>query len=342
MKSIKEKIIKILNYIYLRCVCVKNKKIVFVVGTEDYGNIGDHHIAISEIEYIKNVLGNCHVEEITSSEFYNKIWGLKKVIRDTDIICTQGGGNFGNQYLDAEVKRRHIIDSFPDNKIIIFPQTVFYENNEEGKSELAKTKQSIDRHKKLYLFTREASSYQIAKELFDTKVFLVPDIVLFSHYDIGTEGRENITLCLRHDVERKITDKEENYITDVVKKYSKNIIHTDTQLSYFVKKPNRDSEVQKVINTIKTSKLVITDRLHGMVFCAITGTPCIVMSNYNHKVTGVYKWIEDLKYITFLSDLDNLDQIVNELIGLDKEAIQYPYERMEENYLPLKEVLVNE
>lgn len=51
------------------------------------------------------------------------------------------------------------------------------------------------------------------------------------------------------------------------------------------------------------SKLVITDRLHGMVFCAISGTPCIAFSNYNHKVKGTYDWIKDLDYIKYVDNI---------------------------------------
>ena len=37
------------------------------------------------------------------------------------------------------------------------------------------------------------------------------------------------------------------------------------------------------------SELVITDRLHGMIFCYITKTPCIVMPNNNHKILMTYE-----------------------------------------------------
>ena len=35
------------------------------------------------------------------------------------------------------------------------------------------------------------------------------------------------------------------------------------------------------MSEIGKRKVVVTDRLHGMIFCAITGTPCVVFSNYN-------------------------------------------------------------
>ena len=70
------------------------------------------------------------------------------------------------------------------------------------------------------------------------------------------------------------------------------------------------------MNEIGKRKLVITDRLHGMIFCAITGTPCIVFSNYNHKVKGSLKWLEHLNYIRFLDDSSKTEETLKELINI--------------------------
>ena len=32
----------------------------------------------------------------------------------------------------------------------------------------------------------------------------------------------------------------------------------------------------------------MTDRLHGMIFSVITGTPCIVFDNFNSKIKNAY------------------------------------------------------
>ncbi|MFB8735822.1 polysaccharide pyruvyl transferase family protein [Bacillus sp. SL00103] len=32
------------------------------------------------------------------------------------------------------------------------------------------------------------------------------------------------------------------------------------------------------------AQVVVTDRLHGMIFCAITKTPCVVLRSFDHKV----------------------------------------------------------
>ena len=49
-----------------------------------------------------------------------------------------------------------------------------------------------------------------------------------------------------------------------------------------------------------------------MLFCVITGTPCIVMDNSNHKIAGVYNaWLRGIPYIQMI-DHQSIDEIINE------------------------------
>ena len=61
-------------------------------------------------------------------------------------------------------------------------------------------------------------------------------------------------------------------------------------------------------------KLVITDRLHGMIFSAITGTKCFALDNLSKKVSGGYEWVKDLGYITLCKDTDELMELLNEVV----------------------------
>ena len=57
------------------------------------------------------------------------------------------------------------------------------------------------------------------------------------------------------------------------------------------------------------AELVITDRLHGMIFCAITGTPCIVFDSKSPKVRGCYEWIKHLDYIRFADKPEDIAEV---------------------------------
>ena len=64
------------------------------------------------------------------------------------------------------------------------------------------------------------------------------------------------------------------------------------------------------------AELLITDRLHGMVFAALTGTPCIVFSNYNHKVKGTYEWIKYLPYIRYVETQKEAISLIPDLMTM--------------------------
>mgnify|MGYP002520369981 CR=1 FL=1 len=74
--------------------------------------------------------------------------------------------------------------------------------------------------------------------------------------------------------------------------------------------------IQKLVQ-FSRAKVLVTDRLHGMVFAAITGTPCIVLSNYNHKVKGTYEWIRYLPYIRYAESVDDVEKYLPEILALE-------------------------
>lgn len=55
------------------------------------------------------------------------------MLNDDDLIFLQGGGNLGDKWLNEERLRRTIIESFPNNKIVILPQTIYFSKNDGGK-----------------------------------------------------------------------------------------------------------------------------------------------------------------------------------------------------------------
>lgn len=72
--------------------------------------------------------------------------------------------------------------------------------------------------------------------------------------------------------------------------------------------------------------MVITDRLHGMIFAAITGTPCIAFDNISKKVSGVYKWIESLEYIKVVNSFEEFVDAYNYIDNLDEKQLTYSFD----------------
>ena len=83
---------------------------------------------------------------------------------------------------------------------------------------------------------------------------------------------------------------------------------TDTMDESFAWREEREERVLKKIQEFQMAQIVITDRLHGMIFSAITGTPCIVLNNNNSKVKNCYEKLRNLKYIQFIDDTSSLER----------------------------------
>ena len=87
----------------------------------------------------------------------------------------------------------------------------------------------------------------------------------------------------------------------------------------------------KKLREISSARLVVTNRLHMMIFAAITATPCIAIDNLTHKVLGVYQWIKPLPYIKLIENINDFQSILDELLKLDK--CEYHTEMLDNYYM---------
>mgnify|MGYP000131626154 FL=1 len=78
-------------------------------------------------------------------------------------------------------------------------------------------------------------------------------------------------------------------------------------------KENRELLLKQKIKEFQSAELVITDRLHGMIFAAITGTPCIAFDNFNAKVKKVYAYLKDTCIVKLVHDFQEFTEAYGEL-----------------------------
>ena len=300
-----------INNLYKKC---KNERKIILMGTPRYGNLGDQAIIVSEIKYIEDNFRKFKFIEVSLDDYYEHVEFIKKYINNKDIIMLHGGGNFGDEYLFEETVRRNVIDNFPNNKIILFPQTIYFKESEKGKKELEVSKNIYNNHNNLTLVAREKISYEKMKKEFNKcNVILTPDIVLYLNEEDYEHNRDGALCCLRSDLESKLTKYQKEFINKELRDKFKKVCITDTVINKNVNQEERNEFLRNKFNEFKMSELVITDRIHGMIFAAITGTPCIALSNYNYKVKGTYEWIKDLGYIKFTDDINEIPDLIQEL-----------------------------
>ena len=273
-------------------------------------------IVKAEKNFIYNTLGKSTViVEVPVSNTESAILILKNKIKENDLIVFSGGGYIGDEYIEVYLPIQRILKRFYKNKILFFPQTIFFKNAKREKKFINICKKC----KNIKIFVREIKSEKIFKS-YGIKTYLVPDIVLSekvqSHRNNGP-----ILLCMRNDVEKYISDNVISSIKHILEKSNKNIIETDTVLSDIFDLSLRDKKLNEMLNFFSNSSLVVTDRIHGMIFSYLTQTPCIALSNYNHKVKSEYNWIKECNYIFFMDDYNEMDfqQIINEITYLKRK-----------------------
>ena len=300
-----------------------NPKTVYLILTPEHSNLGDHAIAYAEAEML-NEIGVDYVE-ITGAKLVElKKYGLLGLMNGHPIIVN-GGGNLGTLWYDVEELTRNVIISNPNSRIYILPNTIFYESTEWGQAEFESSKRIYNQHKNLYLYARETISYETMRKAY-RNVRLVPDMVLRLNRVNTNIQRKGCLLCLRNDREKTVTEQYVSQIKSILQLFFKDdIVETDMHAPSNVSLADRNNSLEQKYQEFRNASLVITDRLHGMIFCAITATPCIVINSKSPKVKGCYEWLKHLEYIQFCSDIAKLPAIVSTVTAakLDYDAAPY-------------------
>ncbi len=296
---------------------------IFIFLAADYGNLGDVAITYAQHAFLKKSFTNYSVTQIPISHTFEGIAFVSKIIHPTDIITTVGGGNMGDLYPMIEHYRQMVIRGFKKNQIISFPQTIDFSESKPGKKALAKAIKVYSKHPNLLLLAREQKSFDFFKTNFKkNKTLLVPDVVLTQDRRSMVKERSGAIICLRDDKEKKLLANEEDRLFKIVNKEFGGFKKRDTHIGgENLSLINRTRSLFNIWDDFMTAELVITDRLHGMIFCYITGTPALVFLNNNHKIKSSYKWIEDAEHINLVEDFSE-EKIQNLINTLKSDNVQ--------------------
>jgi len=317
---------------------MKNK--IILMGIPHHNNLGDSAIAYAEEKFIKDNFKEYDYFFLPQENLEICIDKVKQFINPEDIIFMHGGGNMGCEYLIVEEQRRKVVQTFKENKIIFFPQTIYFKDNIEENKEFEKSKEIYSKHSKLTIIAREEKSYQIMKENFkDNNVLFTPDIVTYLNETMQEDIRNGAMMILRNDKEKVLKENQTNQIKDILSKYYSNIRIDDTvRGNKIMLDTEREKRLKEIFALYKKSEIIITDRLHGMIFAAITETPCIALDNYNHKVRETAKWFKDLGYIKYVKNIDEVEEKLIELKN-SKKDIKYDNEFAKNEFKKIVEII---
>lgn len=325
MKKIKKILIKIRDYWnakkYFNNINVdSSEERIIIFSTPIHRNIGDQAIILAELQYLKDKFDSNLVIEVPR-QFTN--YFIKNIeVRKNDLIMIHGGGFFGNIYPVEAENFLKVIKEYSNNSIIVFPQTMYIDDksnsNEYSHIEF---KNIIGGAKDITFFARENASFSLASDsgIF-TKVYLVPDIVMYLERTDKGIDRDGILFVYREDSENTRTFEVEDLVRRLENDFSYSVRKSSTMSDTSIFINEREGAVDNKLMEFSQSKLIITDRLHGMIFAYLTNTPCIAIDNMTKKSSGVYHaWFKGIENISLLEGNATIDQIcaeVNILYGL--------------------------
>lgn len=199
-----------------------------------YHNIGDVLIWQGVCDFCKTLPGkNLGTSNIATFLFPD-------LPSDTTILL-MGGGNFGDLWRIFQNFRLEVVRRYSHNRIVMFPQSVWYED----KSLILHDKAVFSTHHDLHLCARDQISYDFMKENFpECDIILVPDMAFF------------IDKALLQKYQRKTKPGRKLYLRRLDKEFDE-----DTSL----KLDNQDYEVHDWPSFEKKDKFIwLSERLQGL------------------------------------------------------------------------------
>lgn len=279
-------------------------------------NIGDY-----AIEYItKKILGeqfNDYTMYYFSRDEMDVFYDLK--INREDLIFVCGHGSFGDFYTTGNDMIKKIIETFPNNKIIQLPVSIYYKN----KDNYLKDREFFSNKNNFILLCRsldETIKYRYLCS--DVKFF--PDMVFSLQVKKLNLVKSKFLMSLRNDEEsvfrKKFPEKLRrrpfrkliNFILDVdylIKNIGLIDENTDVHDYNIIPKNISDFKkydyLQEILKIYQTYNTVISDRFHVCVFCYLVKTPFIMLDSIIKKS----EYIMDIEYDFYF---DNFRKMIME------------------------------
>lgn len=278
-------------------------------------NIGDNLIWEGELQFLdKYIPHKC----LYSANVYN--WQEEK-IQSAPIILFHGGGNFGDLYRVCQDFRIDLINRYHNKRIIVFPQTVWYENS----SLLIKDSIAFNAHPDLFICCRDDLSYrEMLKYVDKEKLLLLPDMAFFCDikqseiktgkklYMFRSDFEINKDLKPSSNNEYEVKDwptYSYNRASEIIKTFWKervtelSQILQKTPLSFIVdpvyglnRKNNRERYIKQGIEFFSKYDQVYTTRLHGLILGVLMGKDVIIVDNKFGKCANFYNtWLKDFE-----------------------------------------------
>lgn len=193
----------------------KGHRLILLNTPQISSTIGDHSIAVAEVCFLKERFPEREFIEVGDVFFWEHKRELAEKIMPSDVLLIQGGGYLGSLWkIRREYTVRYILQTFTENRIVILPQTMYFEDNEEGRKEQAASELIYNSHQRLTMCFREKVSYRLSDSILNANKirYLIPDSVLSLRFIGEKRRRHGIAICFKNDKETLSSVEEQEYL----------------------------------------------------------------------------------------------------------------------------------
>ena len=279
-----------------------------------YTNIGDTLIWEGTKHFLKNIPHKCLYTASVETYKY-------RPLPAGTVILMQGGGNFGDLWRRHQDLRLEVIKAYPNNKIIVLPQTVFYKDD----AVLQEDAKIFNSHKNLHICARDTISFEYLQQTLTCSLLLVPDMAFyitdkllkryskkvgdralllkrndteFNEYDFGSYITEESTMldtCDWPTMEQQF--KAKMYLDKLIWHKETLGILPDIYADWIF----RPFQVKKGVEFVSQYKKVYTTRLHVAILSLLLDKEIVFFDNSYGKNSSFYDtWLKGVENITFI------------------------------------------
>jgi len=276
-----------------------------------YSNVGDMLIWQGELDFLKSIPYKCK-----GMSSFNSL-RLPKIGKD-ELILFQGGGNFGDIWKEPHEYRRRIMELNPTCRFLVFPQTVWYEDEKNLRAD-AEFYSRFD----CTICARDNASFALLEKHFKNKILLVPDMAFC--IDMAKWWRNylaNRPLVLkRNDKELNVTDALKNVLTGIdadvcdwppMERYTlidrvRDAIRCRSRKLGFLYEPYmyhvyRPYLIRSGIQLINSHTDIYTTRLHACILSILLGKGKVVFfdNSYGKNRNFYDTWLKDCESVKMM------------------------------------------
>lgn len=291
-------------------------------GLPNYRNEGDVLIWQGTLDYLKGIPFRC----LGTHRFDEYIYiPLKK---DT-VILIFGGGYFGDTWRSSWEKVVNTLVLYPDNPIVLLPQSIHY----ESAILLSKDRDKLSQCKHLTICARDIDSFVFAKEKFPShQVFLVPDMAFHITSLKSKDNHGNGVLYIKREDKElvPIPDQELLINADAVSDWPSvrgypslffslgvySILRRFWRIPVFhrlceewITRTYRPLMLYKAVRFLAPYEVIITTRLHAAILSLMMGKRVYCLDNFYGKLSALHRtWLQDCEAISMIKRSDFSDE----------------------------------